>query len=260
MDVANIGPGGELAGDNDLASDHLWEVLRQDLSKGHISALWFGTPCSTFSRAREIRPGPPPLRDLDHPYGLPKARLTPSQQEQVRLGTFFALKTAELAREAHRGGTPFAIENPEPWGDGHVSMFHLPEFRSLADQPGVQCLRLDQCMVGAETTKPTRLLYYKLPLSSLEKRCNHQKQWWSFTDWQGKPQRRWGAHPPLAKRKREDGTPATAAAAVYPAELNRVIAEAFAHAVRPEPGPTPTQARQAEPALGADPSPPNESK
>ena len=76
--------------------------------------------------------------------------------------------------------------------------------------------------------KPTRVLYYKVPLSSLQKRCRHSKQWWEFKDWRGKSQRRWGAHPPLARRAREDGTPATAAAAVYPAELNRIIAKGLA--------------------------------
>ena len=192
-----------------------------------MKALWFGTPCTTFSRAREVRPGPPPLRDLDHPYGLPKSSLTLQQHEQVRLGTFYALKTTEAATEAHSRGIPFAIENPEPW-EGHLSMFVLPEIMALASLPGVQAVNFDQCMVGAETTKPTRVLYYKVPLSSLQKRCHHPKRWWEFKDWRGKSQRRWGAHPPLARRAREDGTPATAAAAVYPAELNRIIAKGLA--------------------------------
>ena len=103
----------------------------------------------------------------------------------------------------------------------------LPEFVALANLPGVQVVNFDQCTVGAETTKPTRVLYYKVPLSSLQKRCHHPKQWWEFKDWRGKSQRCWGAHPPLARRAREDGTPAAAAAAVYPAELNRIIANAL---------------------------------
>ena len=79
--------------------------------------------------------------------------------------------------------------------------------------------------------------YYKVPLSSLRKRCHHSKQWWDFRDWRGKSQRRWGAHPPLARRAREDGTLATAAAAVYPAKLNRIIANALA----PDEGAPPTR-------------------
>ena len=75
---------------------------------------------------------------MDHPYGLPKSALTLQQHEQVRVGTFYALKTAEASRVAHDQGIPFAIENPEPW-EGHVSMFLLPEFLALASLPGVQC-------------------------------------------------------------------------------------------------------------------------
>jgi hypothetical protein len=255
IDTANVGPHGELAEYNDLSSDQLWEVISRDLQSGRITSLWFGTPCTTFSKAREVRPGPPPLRDMDHLYGLPKASLTTAQYEQVRLGTYHALKTAELATEAHRLGVPFAIENPEPW-EGHVSMFLLPEFKRLAGLPEVRVSNFDQCMVGAETTKPTRILYYKLPLSSLDKRCNHQKQWWNYTDWQGKPQRRWGAHPPLAQRKRGDGTPATAAAAVYPTELNRVIAEAIGQAVGPSGDATPVQDRVGAEAHSALPPAP----
>ena len=222
MDIANVGAQGELREHSDVSSDHLWEIVLNDICTGQVKALWFGTPCTTFSRAREVRPGPPPLRDLDHPYGLPKSSLTLQQHEQVRLGTFYALKTTEAATEAHSRGIPFAIENPEPW-EGHLSMFVLPEIMALASLPGVQAVNFDQCMVGAETTKPTRVLYYKVPLSSLQKRCHRPKQWWEFRDWRGKSQRWLGAHPPLARRAGEDGTPATAAAAVYPAELNRII-------------------------------------
>ena len=164
---------------------------------------------------------------MDHPYGLPKSALTLQQHEQVRVGTFYALKTAEASRVAHDQGIPFAVENPEPW-EGHVSMFLIPEFMALASLPGVQAVNFDQCTVGAETAKPTRVLYYKVPLSSLQKRCHRPKQWWEFKDWRGKSQRRWGAHPPLARRAREDGTPATAAAAAYPAELNHIIAKVLA--------------------------------
>ena len=226
MDIANVGSQGELKEHSDLSSDHLWEIILNDIRTGQVKAMWFRTPCATFSRAREVRPGPPPLRDLDRPYGLPKFSLSLQQHEQVRLGTFYALKTAEAATLAHSQGIPFAIESPELW-EGHISMFILPGFVALANLPGVQVVSFDQCMVGAETTKPTRVLYYKVPLSSLQKRRHHPKQWWEFKDWRGKSQRRWGAHPPLARRAREDGTPATAAAAVYPAELNCIIAKAL---------------------------------
>eukprot|EP00969_Alexandrium_andersonii_P213612 9433003-Alexandrium_andersonii.AAC.1 len=61
-----------------------------------------GTPCETYSRARVGPPGPRPLRSARHIYGLPKSEITPAEQEQVRLGTYFALQSAKAATVAHR--------------------------------------------------------------------------------------------------------------------------------------------------------------
>ena len=53
-----------------LHSPHVPKVLKW-LASGMIIAIHFGTPCTTFSMARKWDGGPPPLRSLDHPYGLP---------------------------------------------------------------------------------------------------------------------------------------------------------------------------------------------
>ena len=156
MDIANVGSQGELKERSDLSSDHLWEIVLNHIRTGQVKALWFGCPCTTFSRAREVRPGPPPLRDFDHPYGLPKSSLTLQQHEQVRLGTFYAFKAAEAAAFAHSQGIPFAIENSGPW-EGHISMFTLPEFRDLSKLLGVQVVNFDQCTVGADHLDPRKL-------------------------------------------------------------------------------------------------------
>ena len=230
VDVLNCGSSGELSRNNDLSSDQLWETIFSDIRQGKVLAIWFGTPCTTFSKAREVRPGPPPLRDLNHPYGFPKTRLRPDLFEQLRLGNFFALKTAELATLAHQLGVPFAIENPEPW-EGYMSMFKLPEFIRLAALPGVRITNFDQCTVGGHTAKPTRLLFFKLDLSPLCERCSHPKQWWQYRDWKGKLQWRFSPHPPLVNCVGEDGRPATSAAAVYPKGLNQAIAQALHSAV-----------------------------
>eukprot|EP00972_Heterocapsa_arctica_P052502 7723075-Heterocapsa_arctica.AAC.1 len=61
----------------------------------------------------------------DSPYGFPKSSLTCCEYEDVRMGTFFVLKTAELASVAHAHGVAFGVENLKPW-EGHVSLFGLP--------------------------------------------------------------------------------------------------------------------------------------
>ena len=85
-----------------------------------------------------------------------------------------------------------------------------------------------QCPMGAETAKPTRILHWGIDLSALAGRCNHPKQSWTFRTLSGKNKTVFAPHPPLADRRREDGSMATKAAAAYPAEMNRRIAEAIA--------------------------------
>ena len=239
LDIVNFRPG-EDKSSHDLLADSLWETLHSELRAGRVLALWFGTPCSTFSKARGHGKGPRPLRSLQHIYGLPKSELSVKESNQVREGTYFAVKTCELARAAHSAGIPFGIENPEPWPN-HVSLFLLPEVQELASCEGVSHANFDQCRLGAETAKPTRLLSFGLDLSEWSWRCNHNKQMWSFTDWSGNQCSKWGAHPPLIGRKRDDGRPATAGAAAYPTEMNERLAKAILMAVRaPASGASPT--------------------
>ena len=101
LDIVNYRQG-EIKSSHDLSSDSLWETLRSELEGGRILALWFGTPCSTFSKARGHGAGPRPLRAVQHIYGLPKSELRDSEYQQVREGTYLALKTCELAQAAHR--------------------------------------------------------------------------------------------------------------------------------------------------------------
>ena len=150
---------GEVKSSHDLSSDSLWETLRSELEGGRILALWFGTPCSTFSKARGHGSGPRPLRSIQHIYGLPRSELRDSELQQVCEGTYFAFKTCELAQAAHRRGVCFGIDNPEPW-PGYVSLYLLPEMQELTRLPDVSCTNFDQCCLGAETAKATRLLSF----------------------------------------------------------------------------------------------------
>ena len=95
LDIVNYRQG-EVKSSHDLSSDSLWETLRAELEGGRILALWFGIPCSTFSKARGRGAGPRPLRSIQHMYGLPKSELRDSGFQQVHEGTYFAFKTCEL--------------------------------------------------------------------------------------------------------------------------------------------------------------------
>ena len=225
VDIANVGEDGDRSS-HDLSSDLLWDKLLAPLRQGAFDAVLCGTPCETFSAARHRAPGPPPLRSLDFPYGLPKSQLPPRQFEQVRLGTDFAPQSARFLREAHGLGVGFVIETREP-RPGIVSVFTLPEFLALSELGGVRTTAFDQCRFGAESSKPTALLYYRVDLSHLTLRCNHnpiQRQW---QDWHGRWTSGFRAHLPLAGRRSPDGTPATKAAAAYPFRMNMELAKAF---------------------------------
>ena len=232
VDIVNVDIPGETTAAHDLASDSHWDQIHRDMKAGLYQGLGFGTPCETASRARTGPPGPRPLRSVQYIYGLPSSQLTSAELDQVRLGTFFALKTAATALLACQLLIPWFLENPDPAGNP-VSLFNLPEWLELASTPGVQCVDFHQCPMGAETAKPTRMLYFLMDLGSLAGRCNHPTRKWTYTDHKSAVRTKWGPHPPLANRLREDGSMATKSAAAYPSEMNRRIARAIAATAPP---------------------------
>ena len=197
------------------------------MEEGKVWGAFHGTPCTTFSAARNGPPGPRPLRDLKHPYGLPKTSLTIQEQQEVRLGSYFALKSAAFCKLMYEHNLPFGLENPRP-RKGIVSMFDLSEFVSLAALRGVSTVDFDQCPYGAETAKPTRVIFSEVDLTVLFAQCNHEPREWTWKDWHGRTVTARRPHPPLAGRLRDSGEPATKAAAAYPSDLNLRLAEAFA--------------------------------
>ena len=152
IDVVNIDLGLPKE-EQDLSSDHLWSMLSSQLQNGSFDFVWMGTPCTTFSRARQGPPGPPPLRSLEQIYGFSKPPLSQKDWDDVQLGNYFAIQSANLATLALTLGIGFGIENPAPW-PGFPSLFLLPEFLTLAALPGVLAVDFDKCPFGAETAKP----------------------------------------------------------------------------------------------------------
>ena len=55
----------------DLADDACVDICCDAIQSGVIQVVTAAIPCGTASRARDLPNGPPPLRSLDHPYGLP---------------------------------------------------------------------------------------------------------------------------------------------------------------------------------------------
>ena len=221
------------AKDMDISDDSVWNRIRAKISSGTFQFIFAGPPCRTFSMARQVRPGPPPLRDRQHPYGFPRSQarrrgISTGDLEKVRLDNLLAIRTAEACSIMLRAGKGFAVEQPALWGPGGsnaASMFDLEPFVDLK-QRGAKTVEFDQCRYGADTTKPTQLLYFKARFDRMAAKCNHPVVTWQH---EGKEVR--APHRPCVGTKTSNGEFATSALAAYPRELNQVLAYRIAEAI-----------------------------
>lgn len=74
-------------------------------------AYHLGTPCESFTRARDVPPGQPPLRSDACPLGLPDLR--PKDQMKVLDGNLFMRFSAWLLLLGIRFRAPGTVENPQ---------------------------------------------------------------------------------------------------------------------------------------------------
>ena len=204
---------------NDLCSDAVWEAVEYMVETGQVHGVAMDPPCSTCSRARKHPPSiPRRIRSKSHPLGLPKKDLWPSEVKELHKANYMYQKTISLARKCHSLNIPFYIEQPEPWGaeDDNATLFDFPEMISLMALSGVGYSDFDQCMFGAETVKPTRLVHFGLDMNKFRVndrdqgavRCTHPNRSWALP-YGGE---HWGSHPPpspslTAIRKRAIGIP-----------------------------------------------------
>ena len=72
---------------SDVVDAQVWQRVLRALREGVVFYLHCGTPCNTFSSARKDDGGPPPLRSLEYPMGLPDLSL--DNWCLVQLGNLF---------------------------------------------------------------------------------------------------------------------------------------------------------------------------
>ena len=122
-----------------------WRSLRRGWSFSCI----VGTPCNTFTAARKLDGGPPPLRSKEAPEGLPGLR--PSDEVLVFLGNLFLERSAEAC---------FLVFCS--WG--RFSPLKIPLLSLIWDTAQMQqllagarafALDFDQCAFGTPWLKPT---------------------------------------------------------------------------------------------------------
>ena len=71
----------------DVVDAEQWDFIFTLCKSGAIMFIHCGTPCNTFSSARKLDGGPPPLRSTAFPLGLPG--LSEENMNLVFLGNLF---------------------------------------------------------------------------------------------------------------------------------------------------------------------------
>ena len=156
----------------DVVDLDFWDFFMELVWFGAVAFIHFGTPCNTFSSARKDDGGPPPLRSVEFPDGLPSVPL--AYQPSLFLGNLFLDRTIEAALAVVVLGGDFSIENPL----GSL-LWDTARSKALLLHARAHFVDLDQCMFGAPTQKPTRLMVTHHAFSSLAVKCcgghRHQK-------------------------------------------------------------------------------------
>ena len=145
----------------DLLDSSVAERCLREIENSEWDVVLVTPPCSTFSRARCVQPGPRPLRSRLYPLGFPW--LSDAHRTVVEQGNEFVSFSFRICTAALSNSIPFLLEHPEDLGTtstGHTpaSIWQLPEALALFKHESVVTFSVYQCQYGAASPKPTRFL------------------------------------------------------------------------------------------------------
>ena len=166
----------------DILNGPLWDLTRRDARRalrgsilaGHVWGLHMGTPCSSFSRARDRgpprQPGVPSypcrLRSDTEPWGMCEV-WHPKDRAAIDLGNSLARFSHSLALLARHMSLPLTVENP-----AGSRLWALPPFASMLRWPHSHNIVTHFCAWGTCWQKPTRVWGLHVSLTSLEHKCS----------------------------------------------------------------------------------------
>ena len=209
--------------EHDLSSQTVFEQLKALAGKRECVGVLASIPCGTWSPARFIPPGPPPLRDRSNPSGIPDSK--GNLHLAVQQANAIARNVIAITDIAANHGAQFIFENPVDRGEGsqfaiagreqHAPLWRLPEMIAFAKRRGNHTVQFDQCRVGASTQKTTQLLCSASVSEHVKKRlgplvCNHPP----------------GTHQPIVGKGPDDRFK-TKESELFSSDLNRLLAESF---------------------------------
>ena len=193
----NASTGGGWA--DDLMNDSKYALLLQRAKDGEFDSMMIAFPCTTFSIARFFDAtdsrgdrGPEPIRDKQHPDGLPEDRLSPAQIKELRASNRLldrAIGLAIAARLSPRkttivfenpadrtvSGTPHYMEDIP-----HGSFFATSQVNRFKKAVGdTSEVTFAYCRFGGDAQKYTTLVYTNDAANVLDQlsgpdyQCNH---------------------------------------------------------------------------------------
>ena len=96
----------------DLLNPRVEKIITGWITSGCVAGVWFGTPCSSFCRARHGPEGSSwgPIRNAAHIWGIPN--LSSRDKAKIQLGNACAKLSCRLIALCNRIGVPALFENP----------------------------------------------------------------------------------------------------------------------------------------------------
>ena len=176
---------------HDLRDPGVTASLAAIAAHPNCTAIMASLPCATWSAIRfnNIGPhGPPPLRTLAHPLGIPsgKGDLRPEVVEAnavaengmhiIEAGLRHKVRVIIESPVGRGAGSPFSL----PGRGNHASFWTHPAVINLMRKYGYSSICFDQCCTGALAVKSTQLWCSPNVLPEVAKRfahliCNHAK-------------------------------------------------------------------------------------
>lgn len=128
---------------------------------GMVFGFHLGTPCESFTRARDVPPGPPPLRSDACPLGL--LGLQPGDQLKVKTGNLWMRFTAWMLGLALQSGRWATLENPQ-----RSRLWLCPPIASILCRKWVYKYVTHYCFWGMPFKKATTFVSVHFQLTRLE--------------------------------------------------------------------------------------------
>lgn len=141
----------------DLSNSEVMEKIRGEVEDDEWDGYHSGFPCGSFSRARWVPGGPPPVRSSQEMYGF--ASNSQRQQEEADRGTLGAVRSSELMvlqceRADKRGIQKVStLENPPGTEGIEGSAWMLPEMKRDLEKVDAAVANYNTCAFQSDKVR-----------------------------------------------------------------------------------------------------------